>query len=203
MGMKLTASQKREITAIKHAPRPGCAVGFLSLNPPTCTHQHKDLVMRGGRPRLVDARELVDAVEAYMIVVNQAPHAVCGPVGLWLTFRWNRLDARYRNRRKLRDWAQTCAAPSWSEQKPDWDNAAKTLQDVIAERGWIARDEGVSFGCISKIEIPPNDPLGAGVAVCIATLPKFNPFEFPQMPAVDAMPRILRFYPNTGESHAT
>ena len=115
---------------------------------------------------------------------------MAGPLLLELIFAWTCRDVRRPRRRVL---------------KPDNDNAAKTLTDVLVERGWILDDAHASRTIIEKWDVPPHwETRRPGVRVTIQTLP-----EFEDVPVRDAEPSAfadgLHFFPfpKPGDFHAS
>ena len=47
--------------------------------------------------------------------------------------------------------------PQYKTTRPDWDNAAKIVQDALAAAGWFADDARVAVGHVLKVNWPWHD----------------------------------------------
>lgn len=105
-------------------------------DPPTVTH-HAKRIARGKMfdpPRLKAARDLY-----YVLLVasgQRPPRPLTGPIRLDIVFcfRGDRL--------------------AWHTHKPDRDNLCKTFQDQLVAAGFIAADQQIVAGSITKITGP-------------------------------------------------
>lgn len=166
MGMKLTkamreaARQAQGRQRAKHpelyVPIAGTVIGFIPGEPPTVTHHDKQLVVRGGKPRMTDSKRLTAARELYLsrIPKNAGP-PVAGPLLLVVTFFWTDPKA---------------TKPQWRTLKPDADNAAKVFQDLLCVRGWIENDAHVVALTAWKVNVPTSHPMEPGVELYMETL---------------------------------
>ena len=119
---------------------------ILPASPPTVTHQAKVIGWRRSARTgktwkgLRDSDELRLARDTYIKLLRasrQKPRTpVAGPVHLAIAFCW------------------LGEARAFYLQKPDWDNAAKTLQDVLVEEGWIEDDRAVAVALVWKLAAP-------------------------------------------------
>lgn len=118
----------------------------LAMSPPTATHHDKQIApvaRKGGgfRMTLRNSKALQAAQTMYLghIKPNTRP-PIDGPVDVTICFAWaveNPGDP-----------------PSWYQDKPDWDNSAKLLCDVLAERGYLVDDKRIVHGEAFKIRWP-------------------------------------------------
>jgi Holliday junction resolvase RusA-like endonuclease len=119
----------------------GTVDGFrvvLWMEPPTVTHQAKKIRVVRGRRVLADDPRLKQARENYVVGLRvnrkyKPKKPLKGPLRLRLLFG-------FAGERQ-----------EWHVEKPDLDNLAKTLQDVLAAEGWIAPDQKVSSIALDKI----------------------------------------------------
>ncbi|MEG1071977.1 MAG: RusA family crossover junction endodeoxyribonuclease, partial [Akkermansia sp.] len=106
---------------------------FLPVVSPRTTHQAKKIVRVGGFTKLADKPELKAVVSDYMTLLR--PYAPAKPIEgairihLEFTFPWRKSEQK-KNRAKG-------AIPMTS--KPDWDNMAKTIVDVMVKLGALHR----------------------------------------------------------------
>lgn len=101
---------------------------MLPIVPPTKTHQNKKIVNIGKHAKLADTKELKLVISDYLTLLKpyQPARPLTGPVSLKLAFVWPyRKSEPKKNRIGL--------IPKTT--KPDWDNLAKTLQDVLRGSG--------------------------------------------------------------------
>jgi Holliday junction resolvase RusA-like endonuclease len=112
----------------KRTPVVGRVELVFKGEPPTVTHQAKVIGRRGrsGKACLRDSQELLDAAEALAagIPFNTGKTILATPIAMSAQFVWPH------------DFG-------WYEEKPDLDNALKTLTDVLVKRGWIPDDKAV------------------------------------------------------------
>lgn len=103
---------------------------------PTKPRMGKDGTIKTTRQMLADDKRLRAARDFYaaMLPYNRKGTAIKPPLRLEIVFRF---------RGEQRAW--------WAE-KPDCDNAAKTLTDALVERGWIERDEQIVDLAVSKVQ---------------------------------------------------
>lgn len=190
MGIKLTAEQRRALAARdragRRAPVPGTAIGFIPGEPPTVTHHDKILKPRGreGKLKPVDSPALTAARSHYLFAIPQrSGPAVAGPLMLQLIFCWS-------------DAAAT--EVTWRQVKPDADNAAKVVTDILAMRGWVENDSRVACLEVWKVGLPVGHAFNPGVLVALQTmwlapvLPanKLHPLQFtPLAPPAAAQPQ--------------
>jgi len=139
----------------------------LICDPPTITHQAKKIgyfrrrTAQGAKmtPRLIDDPKLAGAIRTYLVLLRasgKVPHRpLSGYVELELAFRW-------ANGKSQTD-------EEWRPLTPDWDNAAKTLQDCLVQAGFIERDEQVVRCTVVKLRGP-----GACVQIRGRELPPYE-----------------------------
>jgi Holliday junction resolvase RusA-like endonuclease len=166
MGLKVTKAMQdlilkslaadRERNPAKYTPIAGIIVGFLPGQPPTVTHHAKKIARRGDRLKLVDSPGLTAARTQYLskIPENAGP-PIAGPLMVRLEFSWAEKAAT-----KL----------AYRQAKPDADNAAKVVLDLLCERGWIANDAQVSVLAAIKLNVPAAEAHKPGVTVLIQTI---------------------------------
>lgn len=117
---------------------------FIPMIPPTCTHQEKDISVKGGKPVIYEPQELRAArqkLKSHLAgFIPQKP--LIGPV--WLGVKWlfpikgNHWDGEYKTTR------------------PDTDNLNKMLKDIMEELGFWKNDAQVASEHIEKFwaELP-------------------------------------------------
>lgn len=117
---------------------------YLPLVPPKTTHQDKRIVYIAGRSRLADSSKLTDVVADYLSLLRPYAPAIpiTGPVAFRVefVFPWRKSESK-RNRALGK-------IPMVS--KPDWDNMAKTLVDVMTKLGFWRDDAQIFSGRASK-----------------------------------------------------
>ena len=111
---------------------------MLPIVPPTKTHQNKKIVNIGKHAKLADTKELKLVISDYLTLLK--PYQP-GPVSLKLAFVWPyRKSEPKKNRIGL--------IPKTT--KPDWDNLAKTLQDVLTRLRFWEDDAQVYSASVDK-----------------------------------------------------
>jgi len=116
---------------------------ILPIVPPTKTHQNKKIVRIGKHARLADSKELKLVISDYLTLLKpyQPARPLTGPVSLKLDFVWPyRKSEPKKNRGGL--------IPKTT--KPDWDNLAKTLQDVMTRLRFWDDDAQVYASSVGK-----------------------------------------------------
>ncbi len=117
---------------------------FLPIVPPKTTHQAKRIVRIGKFTRLADKPELKEAINSYMsLLLPYAPDTpISGPVSLTLrfTFPWRKSETK--KRRMFGILPMTV--------KPDFDNMAKTITDVMTKLNFWRDDAQVARAYITK-----------------------------------------------------
>lgn len=113
----------------------------LKTEPPKVTHQSKKLGWRTGkggkkRPSLRDSEKLKGAIDTYAVDLmtqpNRPPVPLTGNLFLHVFFIWRADEA------------------GWYPQKPDGDNAYKTLCDAMAAAGYFVDDKMIVHFSVSK-----------------------------------------------------
>jgi Holliday junction resolvase RusA-like endonuclease len=128
---------------------------FIDCHPPTATAQHKSAVARDAGFRLSKRGKLMpkhkitffeqgDVKEARAMLTRHfrrhAPRQpLAGPLKLTVTwtFYWNKADEAKRKKGFLPQWVAKVT-------RPDGDNLAKQLKDVLTDLGYWADDAHVS-----------------------------------------------------------
>lgn len=110
---------------------------FMAMNPPTCTHQEKQVAVIKGRPVFYDPPEVKDArskLTAYL-----AKHKPGSRIesGCRLTVKW----CFPRGRHKAGEYRIT---------KPDTDNLQKLLKDCMTTCGFWRDDAQVASEIVEK-----------------------------------------------------
>lgn len=112
----------------------------LPIVPPKTTHQAKKIVRIGGFSRLADKPELTEVISDYMSILR--PYApdkpITGAVVLKLEFVFPWRKSEPKKNRVLGRRPMT--------SKPDWDNLAKTLVDVMTKLGFWVDDSQIFSG---------------------------------------------------------
>lgn len=115
---------------------------FLPMKVPTVTHNDLRAAMRGRRPTIVKSDALRDAEHIYGSYVTHAlmesplDGPLTGPLSVWMMWCWAE-DARH-------------AAGEPRTEKPDLDNMAKTVLDILTRCGVIEDDRLVCDLRLSK-----------------------------------------------------
>lgn len=128
----------------------------LPIVPPKTTHQAKKIVRVGGFTKLADKPELREVVSDYMTLLR--PYVPAKPfegaiiLNLEFTFPWRKSEPK-RNR-VFRTMPHT--------SKPDWDNMAKTLVDVMVKLGFM-RDDAQIFD--SRVRKLWGDEVGINITI--------------------------------------
>lgn len=140
---------------------------FLSLNPPTTTHQMKAVRVVNGKPHFYEPRDLAQARATLMACLSQfRPSAPIEPP-IRLTVKWLfPLSGKHRN-------------GEYRTSRPDTDNLQKLLKDCMTRLGFWRDDAEVASEIVEKfwadtpgifvsaVQIPPQEPRhgqnGAGV----------------------------------------
>lgn len=115
----------------------------LPIVPPTTTHQAKKIIRAGKHASLADSKELKQVTSDYLTLLKpyQPDTPITGPVHLAIRFVWPyRKSEPRKNRCNL--------IPKTT--KPDWDNMAKTLQDVMTKLGFWLDDAQVFSASVGK-----------------------------------------------------
>ena len=116
---------------------------MLPIVPPTKTHQNEKIVHIGEHAKLADTKELKLVISDYLTLLKpyQPARPLTGPVSLKLAFVWPyRKSEPKKNRIGL--------IPKTT--KPDWDNLAKTLQDVLTRLRFWEDDAQVYSASVDK-----------------------------------------------------
>lgn len=126
---------------------------FLSMVPPTVTHQEKQVAVVNGRPRFYEPAELkATRVKLRDALARYRPmKPMQGGVGMyvkWCFPRGPHPDGSYRI------------------TKPDTDNLQKLLKDVMTDLGFWEDDAQVAFELVEKFwaEVP-------GIFIHVEALP--------------------------------
>lgn len=118
-------------------PAPPIVAGFCDLIPPKTSHHRKKIVRFGKYSRLADSPELTSARATWIGVLApfRPPAPIEGALRLELCFvwPWRKSDAKQA--------AATDRIPYPS--RPDADNLAKTVADVMATLGYFRDDAQV------------------------------------------------------------
>ena len=110
---------------------------FVSMVPPTVTHQEKQVTVQGGKPRFYEPQELKAArIKLRDYLAKHRPDAPmdCGVrlIVKWCFPRGERPDGSYKT------------------TKPDTDNLQKILKDVMTEVGFWKNDAQVASEIVEK-----------------------------------------------------
>jgi Holliday junction resolvase RusA-like endonuclease len=110
---------------------------FMSMNPPTATHQEKKVVIRGGKPVFYEPAELKAA--RAMLTAHLAGHAPGKPIkgAVRLVVKWLFPKGRH-------------ADGEWRSTKPDTDNLQKLLKDCMTKVGFWKDDAQVASEICEK-----------------------------------------------------
>lgn len=126
---------------------------FLSMIPPTVTHQEKKVTVVKGKPKLYEPEELKTARVKLRdaLALHRPETPIAGGVGLYVKWCFPRgchPDGSYRI------------------TKPDTDNLQKLLKDVMTELRFWEDDARVAFELVEKFwaEKP-------GIFIHVETLP--------------------------------
>lgn len=146
----------------------------LRMDPPTTTHQNKKLGWgrragkAGQRPRpfpvLRDDPRLKAACARYAQALLRHPKRPKSPIDgyveieLWFVWAWPAGSKHTEEQ--------------WRTDTPDWDNAAKTLQDVLVKTGYVLHDNQIVRGTVNKLNGPTP-----GVVIKLRRLPDFQEWE--------------------------
>ena len=119
--------------------------GFLNMIPPTTTHQNKKLGVRNNKPFMYDHPKLKEVKqEIKNHLFNFKPEKpFSGALVLDLTILYKSKKGQPNGTPYLK--------------KPDWDNAAKTFQDCMADLGFMSDDCKVFDGRVRQFY---NDQAG-------------------------------------------
>lgn len=116
---------------------------FMAMNPPTCTHQEKQVRVVNGKPIFYEPQELKTARQKLIGHLVRYKPKVKYETGVRLIVRWcfprgKYLDGEYRT------------------TKPDTDNLQKMLKDCMTKCGFWKDDALVASELIEKFwaEIP-------------------------------------------------
>lgn len=110
---------------------------FVSMVPPTVTHQEKQVTVQGGKPRFYEPQELKAArIKLRDYLAKHRPDAPmdCGVrlIVKWCFPRGVHPDGSYKT------------------TKPDTDNLQKMLKDVMTEVGFWKNDAQVASEIVEK-----------------------------------------------------
>ena len=107
---------------------------MLPIVPPTKTHQNKKIVNIGKHAKLADTKELKLVISDYLTLLKpyQPARPLTGPVSLKSEPKKNRIGLIPKT------------------TKPDWDNLAKTLQDVLTRLRFWEDDAQVYSASVDK-----------------------------------------------------
>jgi Holliday junction resolvase RusA-like endonuclease len=112
--------------------------------PPKTAHHAKRIVRVGGFARLADKPELTSARHTLLALLQ--PHApaapLVGPVALVIDLTWPWLAGDGKRTRALGRIPH--------DTKPDWDNAGKTLADVLVTLRYLEQDSRIVDGRVRK-----------------------------------------------------
>ncbi|ANU61997.1 RusA family crossover junction endodeoxyribonuclease [Akkermansia muciniphila] len=116
---------------------------MLPIVPPTKTHQNKKIVNIGKHAKLADTKELKLVISDYLTLLKpyQPARPLTGPVSLKLAFVWPYRKSEPKKKR-------IGLIPKTT--KPDWDNLAKTLQDVLTRLRFWEDDAQVYSASVDK-----------------------------------------------------
>jgi len=118
--------------------------GSASFVPPKTTHHSKKIARMGKFSRLVDTPELTSAREVWMAVLRpftpSAPLVGAIRAHVALTWPWRKGDAM----RIRKEGPIPCTV------KPDCDNAAKTIFDIMALLGFFSNDAQIYSLLVTK-----------------------------------------------------
>lgn len=128
----------------------------LPIVPPRTTHQAKQIVRVGGFTKLADKPELREVVSDYMSLlrpyVPERPFGYAVKIDLEFTFPWRKSDSK--RIRALGNMPHT--------SRPDCDNMAKTIIDVMVKLGFMWDDSQIYDIHIRKWW---GDKVGINVAI--------------------------------------
>ncbi len=112
---------------------------FLSMNPPTVTHQEKKVTFRHGKPFFYDTEPLKAARQLFTAALypHRPPNPLPGAVRL-LTKWCFPLNSRHK------------VDGEYKTTRPDTDNIQKLLKDVMTETGFWKDDAQVVSEIIEK-----------------------------------------------------
>lgn len=116
---------------------------FLPMNPPTVTHQDKELhaYLKNGQPRAVlhDSARLLDAKAKLRsaLLPHRPPQPFQGPVRLVVKWCFADPEGRHRN-------------GEYKTSKPDTDNLEKALKDQMTRLGFWRDDAQVASEVAEK-----------------------------------------------------
>lgn len=115
----------------------------LPIVPPTTTHQDKKIVRVGKYTKLADTKELKHVTSDYLTLLDPYKPAqpLTGPVHVGFRFVFP-----YRKSEPKKNRVGLIAKTT----KPDWDNMAKTLQDVMTKLGFWLDDSQVFSASVAK-----------------------------------------------------
>lgn len=128
---------------------------FIPGNPPRTTFQAKKIAVRNNRPVMYDSPEAKAAKEYFMYATSayRPKEPLTGPVSLDVAWSFQSKSAK---------------PGTWKVTKPDCDNLAKTLTDVLTRNGFWADDAQVVKLRVTKVW--SNQP---GIHVKIEELDKY------------------------------
>lgn len=120
---------------------------MLRIDPPTVTHQDKELGWRTGKggkriPTLRDSENLAGAIDTYDVALMTHAQRPASPMAG---------DLRLR---VIFCWPGSPTKIELLPQKPDFDNAGKTLADALARAGYIVDDKMIVHGEVWKLRGP-------------------------------------------------
>lgn len=122
---------------------------WLDFEPPKTTHQSQQTILHNratGKRWIGKKRTARDEAARKLFTLLLQPHRpdapFCGPLKLDLKFVYpHNLSATKAERE---------SDLTWHPQKPDWDNAPKTLQDCMSKLGFWADDKQVCDGRVRQ-----------------------------------------------------
>ena len=112
---------------------------FLSMIPPTVTHQEHSITVVGGKPRVYEKQQLKDARQKLTAYLSQhAPAApIAGPVRIVVKWLFPS-SARHKD-------------GSYKTTKPDTDNLQKLFKDCMTVCGFWKDDAQVASEVVEKL----------------------------------------------------
>lgn len=118
--------------------------GYARFIPPKTTHHAKKIARVGRFSKLVDTPALTSARETWMSVLRPfAPSApLVGPLRCWVELTW---PFRKGDGMKVREKGRIPC-----DVKPDCDNMAKTIFDVMALLGYFGNDSQIFSLSVKK-----------------------------------------------------
>ena len=117
---------------------------WIDCIPPKTTAQQKQIVWAGGKRRLIDRPQVTQTKHTlHHLLVNHAPEGpFTGPLHVTLTWRWP-----YRKSDTQRTQANEYI---WHDKRPDCDNLAKSILDVMSTLQYWNDDAQIAQLTIEK-----------------------------------------------------